>query len=422
MKKQFINLILAMLFSLPVSSQKFDGLAQTPPMGFNTWNTFFGNINEQLIRDVADIFVSSGLKDAGYEYIVIDDCWSAKQRDANGDLVPDSVKFPHGIKALADYIHSKGLKIGIYGDAGRETCAGYPGSRGHEYQDARRFAEWGVDYLKYDWCNTLTPHPTDVKITLMSDREAYAAECYETMRDALFTAGRPVLFSICEGGLNQCWNWAPEIGHIWRTTPDIRPEFRVRDKPEVWFHLNILEILDLRNQNEIRKIAGPGHWNDMDMLQAGNGKLTLHENQSHFALWAILNSPLMLGNDLRIMTEELRQILTNKEIIAVNQDRLGIQAFCHKYQDSIQIFAKPLADGDWAMLFLNRGDTAKEFVHDWAKEPLQDDYFHHAVSFDTSHVFKIRDLYAGKEIGNTKKPLKIKLESHQSLVLRLKKG
>jgi alpha-L-fucosidase len=388
-------------------------------MGFNTWNTFFGNINEQLIRDVADIFVSAGLKDAGYEYIVIDDCWSAMERDSHGDLVPDSVKFPHGIKALADYVHSKGLKLGIYGDAGWKTCAGYPGSRGHEYQDALKFAEWGVDYLKYDWCNTLTPHPTDVKITLMSDREAYAAESYQTMRDALYTAGRPILFSICEGGLNQCWNWAPAIGHIWRTTPDIRPEFRVRDKPEVWFHLNILEILDLRNQNEIRKIAGRGRWNDMDMLQVGNGKLNLYENQSHFALWAILNSPLMLGNDLRKMTEEVRQIVTNRDIIALNQDPLGIQGFCHSYRDSIQIFAKPLAGGDWALLFLNRDTVARDIAFDWQKETLNDSVFNCYVSFETPNEFSIKDLYSGKIIGTTKKPLSARLESHQSLVVRL---
>jgi alpha-galactosidase len=341
------------------------------------------------------------------------------ERDSHGDLVPDSVKFPHGIKALADYVHAKGLKLGIYGDAGWKTCAGYPGSRGHEYQDALKFAEWGVDYLKYDWCNTLTPHPTDVKITLMSDREAYAAESYQTMRDALYTAGRPILFSICEGGLNQCWNWAPEIGHIWRTTPDIRPEFKVRDKPEVWFHLNILEILDLRNQNEIRKIAGHDHWNDMDMLQVGNGKLNLFENQSHFALWAILNSPLMLGNDLRKMTEEVRQIVTNRDIIALNQDTLGIQGFCHSYRDSIQIFAKPLTGDDWAILILNRDTIARNVVFDWTAEALNDDFSGHNVIFDRNNIFSIKDLYAGKDIGTTKTPLKAKLESHQSLVLRL---
>jgi alpha-L-fucosidase len=418
--KRLLMILLAALAVSPVArSQKFKGLATTPPMGFNTWNTFFGNINEQLVRDIADVFVSAGLRDAGYEYIVIDDCWSARGRDAEGNLVPDSVKFPGGIKALADYVHERGLKLGIYGDAGWKTCAGYPGSRGHEYQDARKFAEWGVDYLKYDWCNTLTPHPTDVKITLMSDREAYAAECYQTMRDALYTAGRPVLFSICEGGLNQCWNWAPDIGHCWRVTPDIRPEFRKRDRPEVWFHLNILEILDLRNLNEIRKIAGRGRWNDFDMLQVGNGSLTLHENQSHFALWAMLNSPLMLGNDLRIMTDEVRQIVTNRDIIALNQDALGVQAYEHRYADSIQIFAKPLANGDWALLFLNRDDADRELVFDWQQETLNDEYFNHRLSFDAPNVFKLTDLYAGRDLGTTRVPLRARLASHQCLVLRL---
>ncbi|MDR3365765.1 MAG: glycoside hydrolase family 27 protein [Prevotellaceae bacterium] len=389
---------------------KYEELAKTPQMGWNSWNTFGVNINEQLIKDVADAFVTLGLKDAGYEYIVLDDGWMDMQRDAQGNIAPHPERFPNGIKAVADYVHSKGLKFGLYSCAGWKTCAGYPGGQGHEYQDALKYAEWGVDYLKYDWCHT-------APIRDMADKETYARESYTVMAHALREAKRAVLFSMCEWGSNNPWKWGAAVGHSWRTTGDIYSTFDgVRG-----YSFGVLQILDMHDQNMLRRAAGPGSWNDMDMLEVGNEGLTLHENQSHFALWAILNSPLMLGNDVRSMTEETRAILTNKDIIALNQDTLGIQAFRYKtLSDSVEVWAKPLADDGWALLFLNRSKAPRTFTFDWsAEQRIVDDFFHKEIAFSKEKTYKIKDLYAGKEIGATKKPLTAKLAQHQSLVVRL---
>jgi alpha-galactosidase len=394
---------------------KYKDLAKTPQMGWNSWNTFATNINEQLIKDIADAFVTLGLKDAGYEYIVLDDGWMDMQRDAQGNLTPHPEKFPNGIKAVADYVHSKGLKFGLYNCAGWRTCAGYPGSRGHEYQDALKYAEWDVDYLKYDWCNT-------APLRHMDDKEAYARESYMVMANALLEAKRPVLFSLCEWGDNNPWKWGAFTGHSWRTTGDISSCFDCIENHGTWNSWGVLQILDMRNQDTLRRAAGPGHWNDMDMMEAGNEGLTHYENQSHFALWAILNSPLILGNDIRSMTEETRAILTNKDIIALNQDTLGIQAFRYKtVSDSVEIWAKPLAGDEWALLFLNRSKAPVTFTFDWnAEQRIVDDFFHKEIVFSKEKTYKIKDLYAGKETGNTKKPLTATLAQHQSLVLRLR--
>src|SRR4030042_3755289 len=245
--------------------QKFTDLAKTPPMGWNSWNKFGCNVNEKLIRETADAMVSSGMKEAGYQYINIDDCWHG-QRDSLGFIHPDPNHFPSGIKTLADYIHSLGLKFGIYSDAGWKTCAGKPGSRGHEYQDALQYAQWGVDYLKYDWCNT----------------EGLKAEgSYLTMRDALYAAGRPIVFSICEWGDNKPWEWGKNIGHLWRTTGDIAAVFQGVVDHGSWSSLGILRILDL--QEGLRVHAGPGQWNDPDMLEVGNG-MTTNEDRAHFSM------------------------------------------------------------------------------------------------------------------------------------------
>jgi alpha-galactosidase len=305
---------------------KFEGLAMTPPMGWNSWNTFATNIDEKLVKETADIMVSSGLAAAGYNYIVLDDGWMTMERDKNGDLVPDPVKFPGGMKSLIDYVHAKGLKFGLYNCAGTKTCAGYPGSRGYEYQDARFYAKLGVDYLKYDWCNT---------------EGITAKEAYKTMSNALKTAGRPIVFSICEWGDNQPWEWAEPIGNLWRISGDIYPCFDCEFKhPENWSSWGFMKIADMRK--DIRKYSGPDHWNDFDMMEVGN-EMNATEDKTHFSLWCMLSSPLFTGNDYRKMTPETLNILKNKEMIAVNQDKLGIQGFKYLSEDGLEIWVKPLA-------------------------------------------------------------------------------
>src|SRR5882757_3233280 len=237
-----------------------NGLAKTPPMGFNDWNSFGCNVDEQLIKQTADFFVSSGLQAAGYQYVNIDDCWLTHSRDANGNLVPDPVKFPDGIKGTADYVHAKGLKLGIYEDAGTATCAGYPGSLGHEKQDAASFASWGVDYLKYDNCNNAGSSGTQQYV----DR-------YSAMRDALAATGRQILYSLCEWGDFQPWTWGPQVGNSWRTTGDISDGYG--------------SMLSIFQQNVwLYPYAGPGAWNDPDMHEVGNGHMTTAEYQAEFSL------------------------------------------------------------------------------------------------------------------------------------------
>ena len=317
-------IFLALLLSLNSFAQKFEDLADTPPMGWNTWNTFACDINEDLIKTATDNMASSGMKDAGYEYIVIDDCWHG-DRDENGFIHADKEKFPSGMKALVDYVHSKGLKFGIYSDAGWQTCGGKPGSRGREFQDAQIYAEWGVDYLKYDWCNT----------------EGLKAEgAYLTMRDALYVAGRPIVLSICEWGDNQPWEWAEDIGHLWRTTGDIYPCWDCEEDHGDWSSWGVLRILDM--QDGLRKYAGPGHWNDPDMMEVGNG-MSVAEDRAHFAMWCMLSAPLIAGNDLADMSAETVAILTNEDMIAINQDSLGIQCFKYSSKEGLETWFKPLA-------------------------------------------------------------------------------
>ncbi|HEX8505857.1 MAG TPA: alpha-galactosidase, partial [Hymenobacter sp.] len=310
--------------------QKYEGLALTPPMGWNSWNKFACNVDENLIKQVADALVSSGMKDAGYTYINIDDCWHG-ERDAQGFIHPDAKRFPSGMKALADYVHAKGLKFGVYSDAGSQTCGGRPGSRGFEFQDAQTYAGWGVDYLKYDWCNT----------------EGLKAEgAYKTMTAALRKAGRPVVLSICEWGNDQPWTWGQTVGHLWRTTGDIYNCFDCVQDHGSWKSFGVLAILD--KQAGLRQYAGPGHWNDPDMLEVGNG-MPANEDRAHFTMWAMIAAPLITGNDVRSMKKETVDILTNKEAIAVNQDKLGVQGFRHAVKDSVETWLKPLAGGRWAV-------------------------------------------------------------------------
>lgn len=400
----FIGITVLMLCTSPLThlcAQKFDSLALTPPMGWNSWNRFGCDINERLIHEIADAMVSSRLKDVGYRYIIIDDCWHGG-RDSLGFIYPDPIRFPSGIKALTDYVHSKGLKFGIYSDAGAQTCGGRPGSRGHEYQDALTYAKWGVDYLKYDWCNT---------------DGLSAIGAYTTMRDALYAAGRPVVLSLCEWGDNKPWEWAKDVGHLWRTTGDITNCFDCEVNHGTWSSWGIMKIVKMRKG--IRIYAGPDHWNDPDMLEVGNG-MTQAEDRAHFSLWCMLAAPLIAGNDLRNMKQETIEILTNKEAVAVDQDSLGVQCFKYTTIDSTEVYAKPLRGGDWAITFLNRGTKTVKIQFDWKKQSIIDDFAKLELRFDQKS-YKIRDLWAKKNIGTTDSILKTDLSGHDVLMLRLMK-
>lgn len=397
--KRLLLILLAMAACANASAQKFDGLAATPQMGWNSWNTFACNINEKLIRDTADAMVKLGLKDAGYEYVNIDDCWHGT-RDKDGAIRPNAERFPSGIKALADYVHSKGLKLGIYSDVGATTCGGHPGSRGHEYQDAITYASWGIDYVKYDWCDS---------------KGLNAVGAYSTMRDAIRSAGRPMLFSMCEWGESKPWEWAADVGHSWRTTGDIYPCWDCEFNHGSWSQFGVLRILD--KQAGLRKFAGPGHWNDMDMLEVGNG-MSEDEDRAHFAIWAMLASPLILGNDLRSMPEATRRILTNKDVIAISQDKLGVPALKFMDGGQLEYWAKPLADGDWALMVLNRGEQAVTVSYDWKKHRIGDDLSKREVDFKKT-VYSWTEVWSGKS-GDTGSKLESKLAPHSVLLLRLK--
>ncbi|WP_037318572.1 glycoside hydrolase family 27 protein [Salegentibacter sp. Hel_I_6] len=399
--KTKIYILLALLLSLNSFAQKFEELAQTPPMGWNTWNKFGCEVDEDLIKEAADAMVSSGMKDAGYEYIVIDDCWHG-ERDEDGFISANKERFPSGMKALVDYVHAKGLKFGIYSDAGGTTCAGRPGSRGYEYQDALTYSRWGVDYLKYDWCDT----------------DGLNAEgAYTTMRNALYEAERPIVLSICEWGQNEPWEWAQDIGHLWRTTGDIYNCWDCEEDHGDWSSWGVLQILDM--QEGIRKYAGPGHWNDPDMMEVGNGMST-SEDRAHFSMWAMLAAPLMAGNDLNSMSKKTIEILTNKEMIAINQDSLGVQAFKYQAEDGLEIWVKPLANGDWAITFLNRSDNEKTLNFDWKKHLIEDPDFDYTLNFQQEE-FQVNDIWANKNLKSTRKELKTIVHPHDVLSLRLSK-
>lgn len=396
--KRIILFLLTAAISTALQAQKFEGLALTPPMGWNSWNKLKADINEAKIKAVADKMVASGMKDAGYEYIVIDDCWQAQTRDENGRLVADPKKFPSGMKALADYIHSKGLKFGIYADAGTKTCAGYPGSRGYEFLDAKTFADWGVDYLKYDWCN---------------HGKQKAEPSYITMSEAIKKAGRPMVFSICEWGTNTPWKWAAPVGHLWRTTNDIVNEFDVTYN---WGGLGVLQIID--KQVGLRTYAGPGQWNDPDMLEIGNGVLTLAESRVQFSMWCMLAAPLIAGNDLSAMTPEIAKILTNKEIIAVNQDKLGIVGLKWKDYGDFEIWFKPLENDAYAVCFLNRGNKGikqKFTFKDKHVFDLEMDW----TTYKFPKTYTVRNLWTHNNLGTVTDTFNIEIPPHDVLMVKL---
>ena len=381
---------------------KFGDIALTPPMGWNSWNKFACNVDENMIRQMADAMVTSGMKDAGYTYINIDDCWHG-ERDSRGFIQPDAKRFPSGMKALADYVHSKGLKLGIYSDAGSQTCGGRPGSRGYEFQDAMTYAEWGIDYLKYDWCNT----------------EGLKAEgAYKTMSAALRRAGRPIVLSICEWGTDKPWTWGQSVGHLWRTTGDIYDCFDCIKDHGTWKSWGVMQILDM--QDTVRKYAGPGHWNDPDMLEVGNGGLSINESRAHFSMWAMLAAPLIAGNDLRNMSTDVKNVLTNKEVIAVNQDSLGVQGLRYTVRDSVEVWMKPLRGNDWAVCFLNRSVAPKHVEFNWQKEVLNDT-FSKRILDAANASYTLQDLWLKKEVGDTRTVLKATVPAHDVLMFRLKR-
>jgi alpha-galactosidase len=390
MKKITCLIALGLAATTVARADKFEGLALTPPMGWNTWNTFAENCNEALVEETADAMVANGMRDAGYIYVVVDDCWSKKERDENGLLVADPVKFPHGMKALGDYLHARGFKFGMYGCAGKTTCGGYPGGRGHEFADARQYASWGVDYFKYDWCD----HGT-----------ANGPESYRIMSDALKAAGRPIVFSLCEWGQNQPWLWAAPVGHLWRTTGDIGPGYIASGKNK-WEH-GWKTLLD--SNVGLEKYAGPGHWNDPDMLEVGAKGLTLAESRGHFAMWCVLAAPLIAGNDVRHMEPAVRDILTNKALISIDQDALGHQGFRYRVDKDKEIWAKELSNKEWAIAVLNTGDAPANLTLDMRE-----------LTFLTEQYYDVTNVWTGKADGKNVDAHTALVDSHDVVVYRLK--
>ena len=387
------------------AAQKFEGLAQTPPMGWNSWNEYACNIDERLIRATADRMVANGMREAGYTYVNIDDCWHGS-RDKDGNIEADPVRFPSGIKALADYVHAKGLKLGIYSDAGSRTCGGRPGSQGHEYADARQYARWGVDYLKYDWCNTGE-----------GAAKRNPQEAYRTMRDAIHEAGRPMVLSICEWGDSKPWEWARDIGHLWRTTGDITNCWDCVVNHGSWFSSGFLSILD--RQAAIRAASGPGHWNDPDMMEVGN-MATRAQDRSHFTMWAMLSAPLIVGTDIENLKPEVLAMMTDRDVIAIDQDKLGISALPWIKGGNIDVWAKPLEGGGWAIAFLNRTERAQKLAFDWTQFELKDDSFAKEAGFANTR-YAVRDIWKKRDVGDTKAKLPVQLAPFETALFRLRR-
>ncbi len=390
-----LRLLLVSLVSVPLFAQSGSAptLAAKPPMGWNSWNWFAGKVTDKDIRQAADLIVSSGMKDAGYNYVNIDDTWEG-QRDANGVLHTNE-KFPD-MKALADYVHSKGLKLGIYSSPGPKTCAGFEGSYQHEQQDADLYASWGIDYLKYDLCgfrkimDQEAPNDKAKQNQMMRD-------AYEKMHQAIVKTGRPMVYSLCQYGWDSVWQWGPEVGaNLWRTTGDINPTFER------------MAFIG-RAQAGLSKYAAPGHWNDPDMLEVGNGKLSLDENRVHMGMWAMLASPLLAGNNLSQLTPEVTAVLTNREVIAIDQDPLGKQAERIYVEGPIEIWARPLADGSRALAIFNFGedDNYMRGISLHLKEAGADNGWH------------AHDVWTDKDLGPIMDNTNFTLKRHASVLLRL---
>jgi len=386
------SLSLAALFTIsPIA--KAQQVAMTPPMGWNSWNYFAVKVTDKDIRDSADQMVSTGMKDAGYVYVNIDDAWQGK-RDEKGVIQANS-KFPD-MKALADYVHSKGLKIGIYSSPGPRTCANYEGSLGHEEQDAKTYAEWGIDYLKYDLCSFI---PAVMQKQAHDDKAAQMRlmiASYDKMSKALKATGRPIVLSLCQYGWDSPWEWAPELGgNSWRTTGDIEATWE-----------SIYDILG--QQKGLYSYAGPGHWNDPDMLEVGNGKLSLAENRTHFSMWAMLASPLLAGNDLPHMKPEIKAILTNKDVIAINQDPLGHQARYVYSGGQVEVWTRDLKDGAKAIAIINIGSD-RISTHPFHLDLKQ-------LGLNGTQTAK--ELWTGKDLQLTDN-MEMEIDSHDVRLLRI---
>jgi alpha-galactosidase len=385
----FASAFLALASTVPASAQK-TGIALTPPMGWNSWNHFARKVDDAGVRAAADAMVSSGMRDAGYTYINIDDTWEG-ERDAQGNILANS-KFPD-MKALADYVHSKGLKIGIYSSPGAKTCAKFEGSLNHEAQDAKTWAAWGIDYLKYDLCGL-----REQMKAAPSHEAAHAImiDAYTKMRDALKATGRPIVYSLCQYGDDAVWQWGTTVGgNLWRTTGDISDKYA--SMSDIGFR-----------QAGLARFAGPGHWNDPDMLEVGNGGMNAEEYRTHMSLWAILAAPLLAGNDLSTMTPDTIKLLTNKDVIAIDQDAAGKQGDRVSAEGPIEIWMKPLADGSKAIGIFNR-----------APSPLPAELDISKLGFAPgAHA---RDLWQGKDLGKLSGPFAAMIPGHGVLLLRVSK-
>ena len=373
-----------------LTSQAFahpDSLVLTPPLGWNSWNVFHENINEKQIQEIADAMVSSGLKDAGYIYLNLDDNWMDTKRDAQGNLQNNPKTFPSGMKAIADYVHKKGLKFGLYGDRGKRTCHHYnsnwqseSGSNGHEEQDAKKLAEWGVDYWKYDNCD--------------SDPRTQEKD-YTAMSNALRNSGRDIVFSIC---MWEYKDWMPKIANLWRTTFDIGPEWISTS----WYR-GVYEIIDANNK--YWQIAKPGHWNDPDMLEVGNRGLSYEEQRSQMTMWSIMAAPIMISSDVRSMSNETKELYLNKDMIAINQDSLGVQGHRISDKNGKQVWTKPLKNGDLAVALLNNNNSTQTVECTFADIGVEGEV-------------EVRDAWQKKDLG-PRSSVSIELPAHGSALLRL---
>ncbi len=357
-----------------------NGLARTPPMGWNSWNHFHVNIDDKTVREIADAMISSGMKDAGYIYVNIDDSWELG-RDAEGNITTNK-KFPD-MKALADYVHSKGLKIGLYSSPGPKTCGGYDGSFGHEEADARTYAKWGFDYLKYDWCSAGAIYPD-------TDMQAV----YQKMGDALHSTGRPIVFSLCQYGREDVWNWGAKVsGNLWRTTGDISDN---------WKSMSGIAFKQL----SIAPYATIGHWNDPDMLEVGNGGMSDEEYRTHMSLWAMLRAPLLAGNDIRSMSQATKAILMNRDVIAIDQDPRGEPAQLAKIDGMVEIWTRPLEGNATALAFFNKDEQPETIKVSW-----------HDLKLKTPE--KARDLWVHQDATITADGYTANVPAHGTVLLKL---
>ena len=398
-----IAAFLALVLLSPLSFAQVnpvEHLAATPPMGWNSWNWFAEKVTDKDVRQAADLLVSSGMRDAGYVYVNIDDAWQGT-RDAGGNLHSNE-KFPD-MKALSDYVHSKGLKLGIYSSPGSKTCARFEGSMGHEEQDAQIYSFWGIDYLKYDLCSfhngvMRKEHPGDSS-EAMTSQYRMMRDAYEKMHQALLKTGRPIVYSLCQYGFDSVWQWGPEVGaNLWRTTGDVTPTF------------DRISLIG-REQAGLARYAGPGHWNDPDMLEVGNGKLTPDENRTHMGMWVMLAAPLLAGNNLSQLTPEITSILTNREIVAIDQDPLGKEADRIYAEGPIEIWARPLADGSKVLAIFNFGEQ-RSYLRGVSL---------HLEEAGATDGWRARDIWMAKELGPISDSTQFTLPRHGSIILRLSK-